>query len=111
MLRDRRPEMEILLLGVFPRGAQPDDKMRLRNRPVTLLRTSGDVIYVREGLDDGDLVSLTNLDNSFDSTEVRIHSRTPTNALDASGKPRQAQEDGLQEATAAVQNSTEASGG
>ena len=37
LLRDRRPEMEILLLGVFPRGALPDDKMRKRNEEINAL--------------------------------------------------------------------------
>jgi arylsulfatase A-like enzyme/lysophospholipase L1-like esterase len=37
ILRDRRPEMKILLLGVFPRGEKPDDKMRVRNAEVNAL--------------------------------------------------------------------------
>ena len=63
-----------------------DENQRLRNRKVTLLRTGGDQIYVSGGLDTGDLVSLTTLDSSFDSTEVNIHSRTPTNMLDQQGR-------------------------
>jgi hypothetical protein len=64
-----------------------DDRKRLRNRKVTLLRTGGDLVYVSGGLDDGDLVSLTNLDSSFDGSEVRIQSVTPTNLLNQGGTP------------------------
>lgn len=60
----------------------------LRNRSVTTLRTGGDVIYIRDGLEEGELVSLTLLDSSFEGSEVIIQSRTPTNALDEHGKPR-----------------------
>lgn len=31
LLRDRRPEMKVLLLGIFPRGATKDDPMRVLN--------------------------------------------------------------------------------
>ncbi len=37
LLRDRRPEMEILLLGIFPRGDQPEDQMRLRNEEINAI--------------------------------------------------------------------------
>ncbi len=65
-----------------------DDSGHLRNRKVTLLRTSGDVVYVSAGLDNGDRVSLTTLDGSFDSAAVRIESSTPSNLLDANGRPK-----------------------
>lgn len=65
-----------------------DDSNHLRNRKVSTLRTTGDYIYVDGGLDAGDLVSLTALDNSFDSSEVRIQSRTPSNLLDQHGRRR-----------------------
>jgi RND family efflux transporter MFP subunit len=86
-----------------------DSSMRLRNRRVTLLRTGGDEIYVSAGLDDGDLVSLTTLDSSFDSSEVRIQSRIGTDVL----RERQATgtaDKGL-EATAAVTNPANSSPG
>jgi RND family efflux transporter MFP subunit len=90
-----------------------DESMHLRNRKVTLLRTSSDLIYVSAGLDNGDLVSLTRLDSSFDSSEVRIQSTTPTNQLDQNGRPRKEQAaDKLEEATAAVAAKTnDGSGG
>ena len=59
-----------------------DETSRLRNRKVTLLRTGGDNIYIRSGLDEGDLVSLTVLDNSFDSARVDVVSTIPSNQLD-----------------------------
>ncbi len=80
-----------------------DDSLRLRNRKVTLLRTSGDYIYVSAGLDNGDLVSLTILDGSFDGSQVKINLRTPTDQLDRHGKPIDTQGQSLStETTAAV---------
>jgi lysophospholipase L1-like esterase len=34
LLQDRRPEMKILLLGVFPRSINSNDPQRIRNREV-----------------------------------------------------------------------------
>lgn len=79
-----------------------DESNLLRNRAVTLLRTGGDSLYVSAGLDEGDRVSLTTLDGSFDSSEVIIQSSTPTNRLDAGGRPLPESDTELQEATAAV---------
>jgi RND family efflux transporter MFP subunit len=59
-----------------------DESSRLRNRKVTTLRTGGDEIYVTAGLDDGDLVSLTVLDNSFDGATVEVVTTTPSNQLE-----------------------------
>lgn len=36
-LRERRPSAKILLLGVFPRGEKPDDRMRVNNAKVNEL--------------------------------------------------------------------------
>jgi RND family efflux transporter MFP subunit len=88
-----------------------DENLRLRNRKVTLLRTGGDLIYVSAGLDDGDLVSLTTLDSSFESAEVIVHSRTPTNTLDQHGRPETTGSEDSSEATAAVESGTEKSDG
>ncbi|MDZ7782588.1 MAG: efflux RND transporter periplasmic adaptor subunit [Halioglobus sp.] len=87
-----------------------DEKNRLRNRHVKILRTGGDTIYVSDGLDEGELVSLTTLDSSYDSAEVRIQSRTPTNMMDPHGVPRQPAPAGS-EATAALEGSSEEPGG
>jgi RND family efflux transporter MFP subunit len=64
-----------------------DETMHLRNRQVTTLRTGGDRIYITAGLDEGDLVSLTALDNSFAGTPVTIRTSTPSDQLDKTGKP------------------------
>jgi RND family efflux transporter MFP subunit len=82
-----------------------DESDLLRNRQVTLLRTGGDSLYVSAGLDEGDRVSLTSLDGSFDSSLVIIQSSTPTNRLDAGGRPMPKTDPELQEATAAVATS------
>ena len=63
-----------------------DESMHLRNRKVTTLRTGGDRVYIRAGLDEGDLVSLTNLDNSFAGARVTIVSNTPSNLIDERGR-------------------------
>jgi len=83
-----------------------DETNRLRNRHVKILRTGGDTIYVSDGLDEGELVSLTTLDSSFASSEVRIQSRTPTNMMDHDGAPRQPAP-GANEATAALSGAAE----
>lgn len=79
-----------------------DEGMHLRNRKVTILRAGGDLVYVSAGLDEGDLVSLTSLDNSFDGSKVRIQSRTPSNLLDQRGETEASATEKLSDATAAV---------
>lgn len=86
-----------------------DEGMRLRNRKVTLLNTGGDLIYVSSGLDDGDLVSLTTLDNSFDGSKVHLQSRTPTNLLDKSGTPIEPADREIKGVTAAAKKPQTAS--
>lgn len=80
-----------------------DEGKRLRNRKVELLRAGGDKIYISAGLDEGDLVSLTSLDSSFDGSEVRIQSTTPSNLIDASGRPLTPPSPPAEEVTAAVE--------
>jgi RND family efflux transporter MFP subunit len=65
-----------------------DESMHLRNRKVTTLRTGGDRVFISAGLNEGDLVSLTSLDNSFAGAQVRIVSNTPSNLLDKQGQFR-----------------------
>ena len=90
-----------------------DDSMHLRNRKVTLLHAGGDLIYVSAGLDPGDRVSLTILDNSFDGSRVHIQSSTPSNRLDQHGraKGRARASENLNKATAAVKPQTNDSSG
>lgn len=80
-----------------------DDTLHLRNRQVSILRVGGDLIYVSAGLDNGDLVSLTTMDSSFDGAKVRIQSQTPTDKLDKHGQPKEPEAGKLKEATAAVE--------
>ncbi len=56
ILRDRRPDTKILLLGIFPRDPQPDGKMRARNAEVNALI---------EELDDGEHVHYLNINDAF----------------------------------------------
>jgi hypothetical protein len=83
-----------------------DESMHLRNRKVTILRAGGDLVYVSGGLDEGDLVSLTSLDSSFDGSKVRIQSKTPSNLLDQPGKTEASATEKLSDATAAVDAAT-----
>jgi hypothetical protein len=59
-----------------------DETSRLRNRQVSILRTGGDDLYVVSGLDNGDRVSLTVLDDSFDGAQVNVVSSTPSDELE-----------------------------
>ena len=63
-----------------------DETGHLRTRNVTLLRTGYDFVYVSAGLSDGNLVSLTTLDNSYEGAQVRIESQIPSDLLDPSGR-------------------------
>ena len=55
-----------------------DEQSQLRRRQVAVLRTEGDEIFVSSGLDEGDLVVLTVLDNSFAGALVEIISTVDT---------------------------------
>ncbi len=55
-----------------------DEQNTLRNRQVTTLRTAGDEIFVSSGLQDGDLVSLTILNDALPGMPVEINKRTST---------------------------------
>jgi len=89
-----------------------DEQKLLRSRRVTVLRTGGDMIFVSEGLQSGELVSLTGLDNSFRGAEVQIRSRTPSNLLHESGQPGEptVPQEEPEASTAAVEPSNEAAG-
>ena len=88
-----------------------DESNHLRNRKVTLLRAGGDLVYVSGGLDNGEKVSLTTLDNSFDSVKVSVQSSTPTNMLDQKGRPNVPTEPEINAATAAVQSKAKGNSG
>lgn len=80
-----------------------DETGLLRTRSVTLLRTGGDFVYVSAGLNDGELVSLTTLDNSFEGAQVRIESQIPSNMVDQAGRAEKQPEPEIIEATAAAE--------
>ncbi len=88
-----------------------DKNMRLRSRKVTLLRTGGNLVYIDSGLDDGDLVSLTTLDSSFNGSEVVIQSRVPTSQLDDSDIPATPMDQKVKGVTAAAGTLPKASSG
>jgi arylsulfatase A-like enzyme/lysophospholipase L1-like esterase len=56
LLRDRRPNIQVLLLGVFPRGAGTEDPLRVRNREINELA---------KGVADGKNVHYLDLAPSF----------------------------------------------
>jgi RND family efflux transporter MFP subunit len=88
-------------LVVLPRSAMHsgnelwivDDNNQLRRRQVSVLRTEGDEIFVSSGLDEGDLVCLTVLDNSFAGALVEIIStvdtQTGSGLLEGESLPRE----------------------
>ena len=80
-----------------------DETGLLRTRSVTFLRTGGDFVYVSAGLNDGELVSLTTLDNSFEGAQVRIESQIPSNMVDQAGRPEEQPEPEIIEAAAAAE--------
>ncbi|PLW82982.1 hypothetical protein CWI75_05990 [Kineobactrum sediminis] len=58
-----------------------DDNNRIRHRKITALRTGGDLVYISAGLDEGDLVILTTLDNALTGSEVSVQSRIGSREL------------------------------
>ncbi|MEP1472690.1 MAG: efflux RND transporter periplasmic adaptor subunit [Halieaceae bacterium] len=59
-----------------------DSDDRLRNREVAVLRVGGEVVYVEAGLEDGDRVSLTNVDVSLNGADVSVLSSVPTSSFE-----------------------------
>ncbi len=55
-----------------------DDQNRLQNRKVKLLRTEGSEIYVTNGLNEGEVVSLSSIGTAVPGTKVDISSISPT---------------------------------
>ena len=58
-----------------------DESNRLRNREVSVLRVGGETIYVESGLEEGEVVSLTNVDSSLNGADVAILSRVSTRSF------------------------------
>lgn len=55
-----------------------DSQNRLQNRKVSILRTEGSEIYVTNGLNEGDIVSLSSITAAIPGTKVEISSTTRT---------------------------------
>jgi RND family efflux transporter MFP subunit len=55
-----------------------DAQLKLRNREVATLRTEGDEIFVTSGLQEGDLVALSTINDALPGMTVRINSRVST---------------------------------
>jgi len=49
-----------------------DDESRIRARTVEVLRADNDHIYVKSGLDDGDVVCVSPIDQPLPGTLVRV---------------------------------------
>ncbi|MDG1772260.1 MAG: efflux RND transporter periplasmic adaptor subunit [Oceanicoccus sp.] len=58
-----------------------DDQQRLQNRKVNILRTEGTDIYISQGLNEGELISLSNIAGAIPGTKVRIATITETTRL------------------------------
>jgi len=59
-----------------------DEQSRLQNRHVQLLRTEGDYMYVTSGLNEGELVSLSNINGAIPGTVVRTADISPTRKVE-----------------------------
>jgi RND family efflux transporter MFP subunit len=58
-----------------------DEQQRIRNRDVKILHTEGKLVYVYEGLNDGDRVCLSTIPNAVAGTKVNVNATTSTSAL------------------------------
>jgi RND family efflux transporter MFP subunit len=58
-----------------------DDRNRLINRQVKLLRTDGALAYIYQGLEDGERVSLSSAPHAVAGTEVKLNSSVKTSSL------------------------------
>lgn len=58
-----------------------DDKQTLRNRDIKALRTEGKLVYVYEGLEEGDRICLSSVPSAISGTAVKINSTMSTAEL------------------------------
>jgi multidrug efflux pump subunit AcrA (membrane-fusion protein) len=58
-----------------------DKEQKLANRDVKTLRTEGKLVYVYEGLDNGDLICLSTIPNAVAGTKVKINHQSNTSTL------------------------------
>ncbi len=86
-----------------------DQQQRLQNRQVSILRTGGNEMYVTKGLNNGELVCLTNISGAIPGTEVIISSTVRTDQQSLSPVPeiKEPQRDNLNIAPAAPEKNNE----
>jgi len=58
-----------------------DSEQKLSNRNVKTLRTEGSLVYVYEGLNDGDVICLSTIPNAVAGTKVKINHQSKTSTL------------------------------
>ncbi|CAA0092731.1 Multidrug resistance protein MdtA [Zhongshania aliphaticivorans] len=58
-----------------------DDEQRLRNRDLKILHTEGKLVYVYDGLNDGDTICLSTIPNAIPGTKVKINNTSKTSSL------------------------------
>ncbi len=58
-----------------------NSQQRLENRRVSILRTDGKFIFVTQGIEDGELISLTNVVGVAPGSKINIAEVTPTSEL------------------------------
>lgn len=58
-----------------------DDEQRIRNRDIKTLHTEGKLVYVYEGLNDGDIICLSTIPNAVAGTKVDVNNSTKTSSL------------------------------
>jgi RND family efflux transporter MFP subunit len=58
-----------------------DKEQRIRNRDLKILHTEGKLVYVYEGLNDGDVICLSTIPNAIAGTKVEVNSTRKTSSL------------------------------
>ncbi len=58
-----------------------DEEQKLANRDVKILHSEGKLVYVYEGLNDGDLICLSTIPNAIAGTKVKINHQSKTSTL------------------------------
>jgi len=64
-----------------------DENERLRNRDIKALRTEGKMVYVYEGLENGDRICLSSVPNAISGTLVKVNTEVSTRELLDSSRP------------------------
>nr|WP_246386637.1 efflux RND transporter periplasmic adaptor subunit [Litorivivens lipolytica] len=78
------PDIVVLPRHILRTGNQVwviDDKNRLINRQVKLLRTDGALAYIYQGLEEGERVSLSSAPHAVAGTQVELNNQVKTSSL------------------------------